>query len=112
MSRRPAHRARGGSPAPWPGVDSAARDPTTAAGYGDAFGHGLGHPQGVGLVVHEDPRLAQESRSVLEAGNVVTVEPAIYLSGLGGIRIEDLVIVTDAEPEVLTTFPKELRTLD
>ena len=61
---------------------------------------------------HEDPRLAQESRSVLEAGNVVTVEPGIYLSGLGGIRIEDLVIVTDAEPEVLTTFPKELRTLD
>ena len=79
-------------------------------GFGEAFGHGLGH--GVGLVVHEDPRLAQESRSILEAGNVVTVEPGIYLSGLGGIRIEDLVIVTDGEPEVLTTFPKELRTLD
>ena len=93
-----------------PGVDSAARDRISAAGYGEAFGHGLGH--GIGLVVHEDPRLAQESRSVLEAGNVVTVEPGIYLSGLGGIRIEDLVIVTDAEPEVLTTFPKELRTLD
>jgi Xaa-Pro aminopeptidase len=88
-----------------PGVDSAARDRITAAGFGEAFGHGLGH--GVGLVVHEDPRLAQESRSVLEAGNVVTVEP-----GLGGIRIEDLVIVTDGEPEVLTTFTKDLVTLD
>jgi Xaa-Pro aminopeptidase len=93
-----------------PGVDSAARDRIAAAGFGDAFGHGLGH--GVGLVVHEDPRLAQESRSVLEAGNVVTVEPGIYLSGLGGIRIEDLVIVTDGEPEVLTTFTKDLVTLD
>jgi Xaa-Pro aminopeptidase len=93
-----------------PGVDSAARDRIAAAGLGDAFGHGLGH--GVGLVVHEAPRLAQESRSVLEAGNVVTVEPGIYLSGLGGIRIEDLVVVTDGEPEILTTFPKDLRTLD
>jgi len=93
-----------------PGVDSAARDRIEAAGYGAAFGHGLGH--GVGLLVHEDPRLAQESTSVLEAGNVVTVEPGIYLSGLGGIRIEDLVIVRDGEPEVLTTFPKGLRALD
>ena len=93
-----------------PGVDSAARDRIAAAGFGDAFGHGLGH--GVGLVVHEDPRLAQESRSVLEAGNVVTVEPGIYRTGLGGIRIEDLVVVTDGEPEILTTFPKDLRTLD
>jgi Xaa-Pro aminopeptidase len=93
-----------------PGVDSAARDRIEAAGYGAAFGHGLGH--GVGLLVHEEPRLAQESTSILEAGNVVTVEPGIYLSGLGGIRIEDLVIVTDGEPEILTTFPKELRTLD
>ena len=93
-----------------PGVDSAARDRIVAAGLGEAFGHGLGH--GVGLVVHEAPRLAQESRSVLEAGNVVTVEPGIYLSGLGGIRIEDLVIVTDDEPEVLTTSTKDLVTLD
>jgi Xaa-Pro aminopeptidase len=93
-----------------PGVDAAARDRIDAAGFGEAFGHGLGH--GVGLLVHEDPRLAQESRSTLEAGNVVTVEPGIYLSGLGGIRIEDLVVVTDEEPEVLTTFAKDLRTLD
>ena len=93
-----------------PGVDAAARDRIDAAGFGEAFGHGLGH--GVGLLVHEDPRLAQESRSTLEAGNVVTVEPGIYLSGLGGIRIEDLVVVTDDGPEILTSFPKELRTLD
>jgi Xaa-Pro aminopeptidase len=93
-----------------PGVDSAARDRIEAAGFGEAFGHGLGH--GVGLLVHEDPRLARESRSTLEVGNVVTVEPGIYLSGLGGIRIEDLVVVTDEGPEILTTFPKELRTLD
>jgi Xaa-Pro aminopeptidase len=93
-----------------PGVDAAARDRIEAAGFGEAFGHGLGH--GIGILVHEDPRLAQESRSTLEAGNVVTVEPGIYLSGQGGIRIEDLVIVTEDGPEILTSFPKELRTLD
>jgi Xaa-Pro aminopeptidase len=93
-----------------PGVDAAARDRIEAAGLGEAFGHGLGH--GVGLLVHEDPRLAQESRHTLAAGNVVTVEPGIYLPRLGGIRIEDLVIVTDDGPEVLSAFPKDLRTLD
>jgi Xaa-Pro aminopeptidase len=93
-----------------PGVDSAARDRIEAAGFGDAFGHGLGH--GVGLLVHEDPRLAQESRHTLAAGNVVTVEPGIYLSSLGGIRIEDLVVVQDGEPEILTTFTKDLLTVD
>jgi Xaa-Pro aminopeptidase len=93
-----------------PGVDAAARDKIEAAGFGEAFGHGLGH--GVGLVVHEDPRLAQESRSTLAEGNVVTVEPGIYLSGLGGIRIEDLVVVRGDGPEILTTFSKDLLTLD
>ena len=93
-----------------PGVDAAARDRIEAAGFGEAFGHGLGH--GVGLLVHEDPRLAQESRHTLEVGNVVTVEPGIYLSGLGGIRIEDLVVVQDGEPEILTTFTKDLLTVD
>jgi Xaa-Pro aminopeptidase len=92
------------------GVDAVARDRIDAAGFGEAFGHGLGH--GVGLLVHEDPRLAQESRSTLAPGNVVTVEPGIYLPGLGGIRIEDLVVVQDGEPEILTPFTKDLLTLD
>jgi Xaa-Pro aminopeptidase len=93
-----------------PGVDSAARDRIEAAGYGEFFGHGLGH--GVGLLVHEDPRLAQESHHTLAVGNVVTVEPGIYLPGLGGIRIEDLVVVQDGKPEVLTSFTKDLLTVD
>ena len=93
-----------------PGVDAAARDRIEAAGFGDAFGHGLGH--GVGLLVHESPRLARESRDTLEESMVVTVEPGIYLSGLGGIRIEDLVVVQDGEPEVLTSFTKDLISVD
>jgi Xaa-Pro aminopeptidase len=93
-----------------PGVDAAARDRIEAAGFGDAFGHGLGH--GVGLLVHESPRLARESRDTLEERMVVTVEPGIYLSGLGGIRIEDLVVVQDGEPEVLTSFTKDLISVD
>jgi Xaa-Pro aminopeptidase len=93
-----------------PGVDAAARDRIEAAGFGDAFGHGLGH--GVGLLVHESPRLARESRDTLEERMVVTVEPGIYLSGLGGIRIEDLVVVRDGEPEVLTSFTKDLISVD
>ena len=93
-----------------PGVDAAARDRIEAAGFGDAFGHGLGH--GVGLLVHETPRLARESRDTLEERMVVTVEPGIYLAGLGGIRIEDLVVVRDGEPEVLTSFTKDLISVD
>ena len=87
-------------------ADAAARERIEAAGYGANFGHGLGH--GVGLDVHEAPRLSRESSDTLVAGNVVTVEPGIYLEGLGGIRIEDLVIVTDGEPEILTTTTKDL----
>ncbi|HEX6699131.1 MAG TPA: Xaa-Pro peptidase family protein [Gaiellaceae bacterium] len=87
-------------------VDAVARDRIAEAGFGEAFGHGLGH--GVGVVVQEEPRLTQTSEQVLEPGNVVTVEPGIYLEGLGGIRIEDLVVVRDGEPEILTSFAKDL----
>jgi Xaa-Pro aminopeptidase len=87
-------------------ADAIARDVIAAAGFGDAFGHGLGH--GVGIAVHEAPRLAQGSEDVLEAGNVVTIEPGIYLPGVGGVRIEDLAVVRDDGLELLTSFPKEL----
>jgi Xaa-Pro aminopeptidase len=90
-------------------ADEAARDKIEAAGFGGNFGHGLGH--GVGLEVHEAPRLSRESTDTLAAGNVVTVEPGVYLEGLGGIRIEDLVVVREGEPEILTSFTKELVTV-
>jgi Xaa-Pro aminopeptidase len=90
-------------------VDAAARAVIEAEGLGELFGHGLGH--GVGLEVHEQPRLRPESEDVLAAGAVVTIEPGIYHPGLGGIRIEDLVAVGDDGPEVLTACPKELVTV-
>jgi Xaa-Pro aminopeptidase len=91
------------------GVDTAAREHIEAAGYGERFGHGLGH--GVGLEVHELPTLSRAGEGELAAGNVVTVEPGVYLPGEVGVRIEDLVIVTDGEPEILTGFPKDLVTV-
>ena len=87
-------------------ADALAREPITDAGLGEAFGHGLGH--GVGLMVHEAPRLSTESTDTLVAGNCVTIEPGIYLTGLGGVRIEDLAIVRDDGVELLTSFPKDL----
>ncbi len=87
-------------------TDAAARSLIEEAGFGESFGHGLGH--GVGIDVHEAPRVSATSTDSLVANNVVTIEPGIYLEGKGGVRIEDLVIVTDAEPEVLYGFPKEL----
>ena len=90
-------------------VDRVARDIIDAAGHEEHFGHGLGH--GVGLQVHEGPRLGKTAEGALEAGNAVTVEPGVYLPGNVGVRIEDLVIVTGGEPRILTGFPKELVTV-
>jgi Xaa-Pro aminopeptidase len=91
-------------------VDSVAREVIEAAGHGDRFGHGLGH--GVGLEVHENPTLSQRSEGSLVEGNVVTVEPGVYLPGELGVRIEDLVVVGPEGPEILTSFPKTLITLE
>jgi Xaa-Pro aminopeptidase len=87
-------------------ADAIARDEIEAAGFGANFGHGLGH--GVGMMVHEAPRLSTESTDTLAVGNIVTVEPGIYLPGLGGCRIEDLAVVRENGLQLLTTFPKEL----
>lgn len=87
-------------------VDAFARGRIDAAGHGEHFGHGLGH--GVGIVVHELPTLSRLSKDTLTAGNVVTVEPGVYLPGRLGVRIEDLVVVGDDGPEILSGFPKEL----
>ena len=90
-------------------ADAASRVPIEAAGLAEAYGHGLGH--GVGLQIHEGPVLRPESTDVLESGNVVSVEPGIYLPGDCGVRIEDLVLVTEDGRERLTHFTKELLTV-
>ena len=90
-------------------VDAAARAVIEAAGHGDRFGHGLGH--GVGLEVHEGPRLSQRSDDELSTGEVVTVEPGIYLPGELGVRIEDLVVVTADGARNLSGLPKTLQTV-
>jgi Xaa-Pro aminopeptidase len=94
-------------------VDAAARELLRDRGLGDAFGHGTGH--GLGLDVHEEPRIGKPRADVppvmLAPGMVFTIEPGAYLPGLGGVRIEDDVLVTDSGCELLTTLPRELLTL-
>ena len=88
-------------------VDAAARGVIVDAGHGEHFGHGLGH--GVGLQIHEAPGIGASAAGTLQAGSVVTVEPGVYLTDRGGVRIEDTLAVVDGgEPDLLTRFPKEL----
>jgi Xaa-Pro aminopeptidase len=90
-------------------VDAAARRVIEAAGYGDQFFHRVGH--GLGLEAHEDPSLDPGSRTVLEAGMVFTIEPGIYISGWGGVRIEDDVVVEESGCRVLTKEDRSLRVI-
>jgi Xaa-Pro aminopeptidase len=87
-------------------ADAVARDYIKSKGYGEAFGHSLGH--GIGLEVHEGPGLSFRSETVLEEGMVVTIEPGIYVPGVGGVRIEDDIVITAAGNEKLTHSTKEL----
>ncbi|MCC6243583.1 MAG: aminopeptidase P family protein [Gemmatimonadaceae bacterium] len=90
-------------------ADSVAREYIDARGFGEAFGHSLGH--GIGLEVHEGPRLAKTAEAPLAQGAIVTIEPGIYLPEWGGIRIEDDVLLTADGPRVLTSFPHDLHEL-
>jgi Xaa-Pro aminopeptidase len=85
-------------------IDSVAREVIKDAGYGDEFGHGLGH--GVGLVIHERPMVVPKSKDVVENDMVFTIEPGIYISGWGGVRIEDIVVMEDGRARPLTRSPK------
>ncbi len=87
-------------------IDKRARNHIRQQGYGDYFGHGLGH--GIGLAVHEDPVVNGENNGVIQEGMVFTVEPGVYIPGWGGARIEDMILVTPQGAEVLTYLPREL----
>lgn len=90
-------------------IDAVAREIIDAAGHAEHFGHNLGHS--VGLDVHEEPRLSPRGETPLAAGMVLTVEPGVYVPGAVGVRIEDLVVLREDGPEVLTGLPKELRVI-
>ncbi|HHW48564.1 MAG TPA: aminopeptidase P family protein [Clostridiaceae bacterium] len=87
-------------------VDMVAREIILKEGYGEYFGHGLGH--GVGLEIHEEPRFSPMGTRLMENGMVVTVEPGIYVSGIGGVRIEDMIVINDTNPIILTKAKKDM----
>ncbi|WP_424766178.1 M24 family metallopeptidase [Paenibacillus sp. sgz302251] len=90
-------------------ADALTRDIITKYGYGDQFGHGTGH--GLGMEIHEAPRLSKLSETILTPGMTVTVEPGIYVPGFGGVRIEDDIVITETGIKILTSSPKDLITL-
>jgi Xaa-Pro aminopeptidase len=98
------HNMRGGMDSR--AIDALTRDVIAGQGYGEYYGHGTGH--GVGLEVHEAPRVGRAANGTVPAGAIVTVEPGIYLPDWGGVRIEDMVVMTETGCEVLTPTPKEL----
>lgn len=87
-------------------IDNIAREIINEAGYQDKFGHGLGH--GVGLNIHEEPRLSLTGTNVMENNMVVSIEPGIYINDVGGVRIEDLIVINDESPEILTKSSKDI----
>ncbi|MEG2338548.1 MAG: M24 family metallopeptidase, partial [Clostridium sp.] len=87
-------------------LDKVARDIIIEGGYGECFGHGLGH--GLGREIHEEPRVSPKGETILEEGMVITDEPGIYIEGFGGVRIEDLIVVTKDGYRVLSSSPKSL----
>ncbi|HTZ18208.1 MAG TPA: M24 family metallopeptidase, partial [Dissulfurispiraceae bacterium] len=91
-------------------VDAAARQYISASGYGDFFGHGTGH--GIGLDVHEGPRISWAGRETLANGMVFSIEPGIYVPGFGGVRIEDLVVVKGGKAGTLTTLDRKLEIIN
>ena len=87
-------------------IDALARDYIAQKGYGKYFGHGLGHS--VGIEIHENPRFSSMEEQIIEEGMVITVEPGIYIPSFGGVRIEDMVVMTKEGIKNLTHSPKEL----
>jgi Xaa-Pro dipeptidase len=90
-------------------IDRASREIIEEAGHGDDYPHRVGH--GLGLEGHEPPYLVEGNDQPFEVGHAVTIEPGVYVEGLGGVRVEDDVVLTEDGPEILTAFPRDLRIL-